>query len=534
MGPQGSPATMNTHQHIAQVLDGQTAQGNCSRTLVWGLRAAVAALIIFHLYSLTKVPAPHLDEAWFIARAWGFAQHGYPFGVLDSGVFDKLPGYQHFFPYLPTAIQAIPFLFSDSPDLFAFRLISLCFGLSIVFCAYILGTWASDPVAGLFSAILLLVSPYFWLSGHIARIDVEAAAVGFIGLTIVLTNTKRSWLRCVVGGLLAGIAVEFHAHAAVITVPALAAGWTLGSSTRERLLSFLLTGAGCSLGGALYAALHVLPDPSAFWVFQRLAFAPTHTPPLLTFHLPTVVAGIEGAFLSLFTGHFLALPLGAVLYIVGLALTRGRIRTICALAALATLSVGVLIRHKFWYYGIYAQPLMLVFAATVSRYLFRELDGWRGRHRICGRILQGCVLGICLRLPVATAMDLASIFQNARTRNVLPDISGLIRQDDRILGTQTFWLSARNSRYYAPEYALYYTRWRKESSVSDALRQLDPTLIIEDDHLRQLSRSYEPGCAYVCLPDDGLERLIASSDLVAELPSDVYGPIKFYRPRGKP
>jgi hypothetical protein len=498
---------------------------------MWGLRALVAALVIFHLCTLADYPAPFIDEGWFIARARGFAQDGYPFGALDEGVFDRLPGYRYFFPYLPTALQALPFLFFDEPNLLATRAISLSCGLVLVYCVFLIGTWVSGHVTGLLSAALLLSAPFFLLSSHLARIDVEAAAVGIIGFTLILTSARISWIRLVLGGFLAGVAIEFHPHAAVITASALVAALVVGSSMRERALSFMFASFGCGLGGLLYVFLHILPDPGAFLAFQKIAFAPTHTPPLFTFDARVVIDGLYHALLATFGGDLIGPLLCFVIFVGGIALTNGRTRTIGGLAGMALLACGVLLRHKFGFYNIYFQPLTLVFTASLLGFLFAELDSWSGTRRMCGRVLQACVVVMCLRIGVGFTHEITSALHQPTSMEVLPDLSAFVRPDDRVMGNQTFWLAVPNVRYYSPEHLIYYTRWKHGASVSDALRELRPTLIIQDGHLRDCLTTGEQGCWYICFPDDGLDRLVVSSELVATIPNSTYGEIRIYRPR---
>jgi len=524
---------MHVGQHPDDACRSVRASLDLSPFLVWGLRGVVVAFVCFHAYTLAQ-RQPFLDEAWFIARAKGFSEHGYPFGALDVGVFDRLPGYQWFFPYFPTAIQAVPFLFSDEPSLYATRLISLCCGLVLVSCMYILGRWVSGSVTGLLAAALTLSAPFFEISGGMARIDSEAAAVGFIGLTLVLTNARRSWIRFVMGGFLAGIAVEFHAHAAAITAPALAAALTLGSSIRERSVSFLLTALGCALSGVLYAVLHVLPNPAGYLNFQLIAFAPTHTPPLLAFDLFLMVRGVLDACRSMIDIEFFGPLLVLLLCVGGFALTEGRVRTISTLAVLATLSSGLLIRHKFRYYWVYFHPLTLLLVAALVTYLVRARNTGSFRRRMGARLLLGCVVSLSVGIPLGRVAAFGSVLRDGWPSNPLPDLSTLVRPDDRILGSQTFWLSLPDSRYYSPEHLIYYTRWKKGASVSDALRELSPTLVIEDEHLRFLIGARQAGCPYVCFPDDGLERFIASSELVTEIRNEKYGDIRLYRPRMTP
>lgn len=523
---------MSNSQDLDRACTSNGTGFNLSVCVMLGLKASVVALIIFHLCTFAILPVPFLDEAWFIARARGFAEHGYPFGMLDSGVFDRLPSYRYFFPYLPTALQAIPFLVSDEPNLVASRLLSLACGFIIVYCVYLISRWASGAYAALLSAALLLSSSFFLFSSHVARIDSEAAAVGMIGLTLILTNQTGTWWRLVVGGFLAGVAVEFHPHAAVITAPALVAAMTVGGSIRERALSLLWTFIGCFLSGLTYAALHVVPDPDAFLAFQRIAFAPTHTPPILTFNALMILNGIYEAFLSFFNHGIVGPLVCLLLYIGGLAVTTGRARTLGLLAGVATLSCGVLIRHKFGYYNIYFQPLTLAFAAAVLTSAFTGIDEWSLPRRIAGRIVQGCAGGLCVPIVIGLPSVFLPAFHNITSGNPLPDLSAYIRPDDIVLGNQTYWLAVPNVGYLSPEHLIYYTRWKSGASVTDALRDLRPTVIIQDDHMRNFLTYRDEGCPYICFPDDGLDRLIASSDLIAEIPSEAYGELRLYRPRG--
>jgi hypothetical protein len=338
----------------------------------------------------------------------------------------------------------------------------------------------------------------------------------------------------VVGGFLAGAAIEFHPHAAVITAPALVAAMTVGSSAQERAMSFLLTSLGCGLGGLLYAFLHILPDPGAFLTFQKVAFAPTHTPPLFTLDVRIMIDGLYHALLATLSNDSIGPFLCFTLFLGGIVLTKGRTRTIGVLAGVALFSAGVLIRHKFLYYNIYFQPLTLVFTASVLCFLFVELDSWSGTRRICGRLLQACAVVMCLCIGAGFKNALASALYNPTSVKTLPELSAFVRPDDTVLGTQTYWLAVPHVRYYSPEHLIYYTRWKHGASVSAALKDLRPTLIIQDDHLRYYLKANAQGCPYICFPDDGLERLVASSDLVATLPNTVYGELRIYRPRYTP
>ncbi len=494
----------------------------------------IVALTIFHVCTLANFPAPFIDEAWFIARARGFARNGYPFGALDAGVFDKLPGYHYFFPYLPTALQSLPFLITDEPSLTATRAISLVCGFALVYCVFIIGNWVSGTITGLLSAALVLSSDAFLISSHLARIDILAASVGMIGITLILTSSRVSYARLMLGGFLAVVAMEFHPHAAPITAPALAASLTVGLSLRERLCSSLLVSLGGGLGALVYAMLHIFPDPGAFIAFQKIAFAPSHTPPLFTSDAYVMMEGLNQA---LTTASGIDWSVGLISFILavgGIALTRGRTRLIGILSVIAIIAFGLLIRHKFGYYKIYLTPLMLVFTASLIVHLFHEVHRWMNMHRICGRVVQACAILLCVPPSVGITMAVFEASRLPKANKVLPDLSRFVRPNDRILGTQTYWLAVPNITYHSPEHLIYYTRWKQGASVSDALNVLRPTLIVQDEHMRKVLKPRGRTCEYICFPDNGLDLLLASSEMIATIPSSTYGEIRIYRPRLAP
>jgi hypothetical protein len=280
--------------------------------------------------------------------------------------------------------------------------------------------------------------------------------------------------------------------------------------------------------------LHILPNPTGYLNFQLIAFVSTHTPPLLTFDPFIMVRGVLDACQRMVSIEFFGPLLVLLLYVGSFALTDGRVRTVAALAGLATLSSGLLIRHKMLIYDVYFHPITILLVAALVVYFARASDSWSFRRRIGARIIRGCALGLGVGILLGRVAAFALMLRDGWPSNPLPDLSTLVRHDDRILGAQTFWLSLPDNRYYSPEHLIYYTRWKRGASVSDALRELSPTLIIEDDDLRGLIGARQAGCWYICFPDDGLKRFIASSELVAEIPNEKYGDIRLYRPRMTP
>lgn len=119
-----------------------------------GLLGAIAA---FNLWTLLKTPAPFVGEAWGASRAVGLLQTGHPFGVLDSGVFERYPGYWTTFPWLGTFIHAVAIRALGLSQ--SIRLVSLAFGLLLLVEVYVLTTawWHRRRTAVL--AVVLLHCP---------------------------------------------------------------------------------------------------------------------------------------------------------------------------------------------------------------------------------------------------------------------------------------------------------------------------------------------------------------------------------------
>ena len=98
-------------------------------------------------------PFPNVDEAWFASRAWSLITTGKAFGTLDAGVFDRFPGYETYFPWLPVQIQSLGLRLFPQPELVAVRLVSLFFGLGLVILIYAIGVRFGGRRLGLLSAL---------------------------------------------------------------------------------------------------------------------------------------------------------------------------------------------------------------------------------------------------------------------------------------------------------------------------------------------------------------------------------------------
>ena len=226
------------------------------RTWLIVLFVAIAGL---HTWSLMRFPTPFVDEAWLASRAWGFMQTGRAFGPLDAGVFDRFEGYWTFFPWLSTVIQSLALRFSPAPSLLAVRVVSLLFGGVLLGAVYSIANSLGGRKYGLLSVGLVSLSWPFFYSAHLARTDVIAAALGFMGIAFYFSNRSSRWWMGLLSGLCVALAFEVHPHSAIygpVLVGLYFLHWRWSMFRQAHFWGFVV---GVVIGLAFYAGLHILP-----------------------------------------------------------------------------------------------------------------------------------------------------------------------------------------------------------------------------------------------------------------------------------
>lgn len=489
----------------------------------------VAALIGLHGWSLTRFPAPFVDEAWLASRAWGFAQTGRCFGALDVGIFDYVDGYWTFLPCLSVMLQAAVLRLAGAPSLLASRLISLFFGLVLLGAIYWMGACLRGRRLGRLSLFLVGMSYPFFYSAHLARPDVIAAALGYLAVAIYLAHRgrRRGWEGLMIG-LILGLAFEIHPNSAIFV-------FTLGLlylwDLRGRLWrsgSFYACLGGGVLGLGVYAAMHILPYPRNFLKFNQYAFNATHAPPLFTLD----VSVIGQSLLETVVFQGVALTLLAPAAVLGFfQMARRRDATDKILLLLSgSLSVGfaLLVRLKAGYYAINLAPLLLLIAA---RYLLDSLEApWSGRLTdYLSRLTWGLAL-------VGLALNLSTLRENAYAEYLRnqAQINSQVREGDVILGPQIYWFGLTHHPYLYLEQIAYYRHFHPEASLEEALRHYRPTLFIQDNHLRGYLEGAQQGgdtlFGYLGLSQAELEQALASNARpLTEFESRIAGRTRVYR-----
>jgi len=485
----------------------------------------------FHGWSLLRFPLPFVDEAWNASRAWGFLQTGRIYGSLDSDFMQSYKGYGSYFPIFPILAYAISFWLRGAPTLCAARFVSLLFGFFLVGSVYVLALWLKGREYALLSALLVVTSLPFSFSAHLARSDIMAAGFGYAALAFYFyrRSSHRGWWN-VVAGLLVGVAFECHAHAAIYGPVLLSLEfyrWR-GRIFRKRSFYEIVLGGGLGLG--LYGSLHLLPSPRTYFEFNRIFFSATHTPPLLTGDPRVILKSFADLALSLWEIY----PIGSILIVFVLfALVRsldGESNTVAVLAGALILFGALLIRNKMSYYTILITPgldLAIAYVVWLEITRARQRTLWAYARRVL--ILAAYVASVLL-IILQWNVNIYPYYLATQER-----LNEVIRPDDAIIGTQTYWFDLYTHDYDSWEELVYYQRYRPGSTVAEALAYLRPDVFIIDDHADGFITD-EPGeelyAQFLTLSRREFEEFLASHAVLEQaFDNEVYGTVRVYRIR---
>ncbi len=487
----------------------------------------LAGATLTHTYSLLRFPPPNVDEAWFASRAWAFIRTGVPFGSLDAGVIDQLEGYEAFWPWIPTFIQSLGLRFSSSPSLLALRAESLFFGLVLLASVYTIGRRLGGQALGLLSGVLVSLSWPFLYSAHIARHDVMAASLGFAATALYFNNRgSRLWLSFL-GGLCSSVAFEIHPHSAIY-IPALVALRFLHvRRAMFRSPGFWSFIAGVTTGFILYIALHVLPNPRAFYALQQLVFADTHTPPIFTLNWHIIMSAF-GELGRLLLHTYTLVPL-AIWAVVVLGRRRSEAdQSILVLNGTLLAGASVLIRNKIGFYAILFTPALDLMIAASLLWLLRRTRSSRFWHLAVRAMVCFPVVVIGAQHISLLQTDYMEAYQTVQSR-----IVQAVQPADAVLGSQTYWFGLYDHVYYSWEQLVYYQRYVQGSTLEDALQALRPDILIIDGHMSGFI-SDRPGKSpyskFLRLSRTEMECFLDDhAQIIMAIDNDIWGNIRVFR-----
>lgn len=447
----------------------------------------IIATLGIHVFSLMRFPEPFVDEAWLASRAWGFLHTGFQVGQLDQGIITSFDGYWTIFPWVPTVIQALGLYLSDVPSLYPVRAISLIFGTLLLVQVYLIALKIGDRNLAALSVFLVVVSRPFFISSHIARVDVIAAALGFTGITVYIYGNKSRIVPGILSGLFIGIAIETHVNALIYILPILFLSlykWSL-SILRIKILWGLIL--GLAISSIFYLSIHIFQFPDTYFYLNKILFFPTRSPPILFLtNIQTIITSIVD-FLSLMLRVYLPL-LPLVIIAVGYAISRRSEQKIdLILIITATLALGfiLIVRNKILYYSIAITPAVDMLVALGIIWIISIK--WKGRLIDFARLifLWGSLFGYVILNNSVIIKDSYKSYLHAQSQ-----INEYIPKGSAVIGPQTYWFGLFQNQYYSWEEILYYQRIMPGSSISDSLEYIAPEYFIVDGHLESFITYY--------------------------------------------
>ncbi len=489
-------------------------------------------IFILHLWSLMRYPAPHVDEAFLTSRAWSFIQTGRQYGMLDSGVIDAVPGNWTLNQWLITFLQAAVLRFFPRPELIPLRVLSLVFGIGLLGANYWLTWRLGRRKLALASTLLLALTRSFFHSAHLARYDVLAAALGYLGLAVIVNNRRNRFWQSLAAGILIGLAVETHLNA-LIFIPA--AGIFLLLEYGRRVFTQKSSwgiAAGLFAGAIFYLTLHVLPYPQTYSQIIPLLFGQTQQPPILTFDVGKILKsfGDTAGLLLAGTGSLVFLGLLEIIY--NLKTKDNNKRALLLVSVTLFVGGALVIPNKFAQYAILLAPALTWLAGGVLVNLLSRPWQRSLRHYAETILVWGCVAGT-LVLSLSQVID--NRYQEYQA--VQAKVNAVVRPGDIIIGSQIYWLGLYDHTYYSWEVLFLYPRFNPGTSLAATISHYKPDVLVMDWGMdTTIVDNADPGswqAAYTVPRTEFFDYLAKNSEVAMDVQSPSYVQVRAFRFRVK-
>ncbi|MFN8524723.1 MAG: hypothetical protein U0821_16625 [Chloroflexota bacterium] len=491
------------------------------------------ALAAMHVATLASVPAPFVDELWYLSRAIGWLRDGRVMGAVDAGVIQEFDGYWTYFPVASTLYQAA-FVYVFGETVLAMRLSSFLAGAWLLAAVYWIGCWVWERPSGVLSAFLVSAASYFVYSSHLGRQDMLVAALGYTALALFLWDGGHRWaLKSLLAGLLLGIAVEIHPNGSIFGAGLLACSCVRFGRGVLRAGQNWAVLAGVSLGLAGYLWLHVLPYPDTFLGINRVFFGATHTPPLISGSAEAWITSAEAAWTMYSIGLTTRLPLVSAggLLVMFAGGSRGRMLG-AWLLGLVLGAVGLMRNHHPYYIVLLDPTADILCGYLVARLWFDR--NWRGRWvaraRLGASVL--CIAPVVWMLPSFSTSALTDFeLVQHRLQTALPPESS-------VMASPVYWLAVRDHLFWNWGQLAYWRAYRPGDSLRDAVAAYKPDYFVVDSEMEQFlgDESDLEGLShfqrfYFMSRSQMDDLLRARGTLISESETSTYGSMRIYKLR---
>lgn len=171
---------------------------------------------IINLLFLTKFPFMHSDESWLSGLTNSMLENGMS---STESFFDLVPRYPHAIKSIFHFIQ-MGFLKIIGDSLFSFRIISLLFGLVIIYLVYLIGNKLfNNKIYSLILAIIVSIDIQFVYCSHFARQEIIILAGMLLAFYIVIKNIDNFNIKHnILVGVIIGLLIGVHPNSFIVAL----------------------------------------------------------------------------------------------------------------------------------------------------------------------------------------------------------------------------------------------------------------------------------------------------------------------------
>jgi hypothetical protein len=295
-----------------------------------------------------------------------------------------------------------------------------------------------------------------------------------------------------------------------------------------RLPLFWGFAAGGIAGTLYYLSLHVFPNPDTFFALNGMAMQSGYAPAFTVLdpaYWSKTLADMGNLIFAACTTAVVLFPFGLWrIYRKSNPLPR----KLASFSVILLILFFVIIRKKTYFYAILLTPAM----CGVIGYFVNDIFSSVLNHRVLRVLSRTLTIAGVLGMFALTGYQLQyngiDYYRAAQAA-----IDPYVKPNDRIMGSQNWWMGLPDHTYYSWELIYGYPQYQPSATLSDTFSAIKPDLFITDRLMLLVLESKDPNQPDGLISKQQLlDYLRQHATLVASLDSPYYGPFEIYRFNG--
>lgn len=356
------------------------------------------------------------------------------------------------------------------------RMTSYLFGALFLVAVILLGRNMFRLTTGMLAALFISLSAPFLTSAHYARQEIFliASVTLLFALAIWSFETNRLWFHFVVGlGL--GLSIDIHQNATLFFPGFLVLYASVYQFQILRRRETWLWVGGILVGAIYFLAVHILPNPSAYFFYLDLSTDNSYLPPILSKNIGVLLQSARGELerFHLYDNSldFALIAAGAIF----LALRRQKYDWMYLGFLIATSTTLALIQSsKVYFYDILILPFYLLLVAEALTSLVFD-----GEAKWLQRVFAFCLTAVFIVNGARHMTRTVNQNQPYDYYALTSQIRSVLRSDDRILAIPTWWLGLTDYDFKSA-YMLSHYYYFNGLTLEQGLEKISPTVLIVD------------------------------------------------------